>query len=429
MVVQHEELEKRRRELLKRRRLIWLISLGVVVLLVALFVVFQYTDVILRVPENAQSAPQSGEWAMFRRDLGHTGNAGTGGALPEGILKWTFTAGASIHSSPAVVDGTVYFGSRDYNIYALDAATGEQKWAFKTGSWVESSPIVVGGVVYCGSNDGNLYALNAKTGEKIWSFSTVYAIRSSPAIADGVVYTGSDDYSVYAVDAATGKGLWHQRTDNMVIASPIVTEGIVVVGSEDGMCYTFNARNGRTRLQFETNSSITASPAVKDGAAYFTDDRGYFYAIDVTAKNWFQENRIKLYWNVFYIYGIAPKPPRASGYLWSYSLGFGASSSSSPAVAGNNAYLGVGKDVISLDLTTHQIQWTFNTDNLVVSSPAITDTAIYFGGEDGHLYAIDRATGAKLWDSATGYAITSSPAVADGMVYIGCDDGKLYAFK
>jgi outer membrane protein assembly factor BamB len=431
MVVPHEELEQRRRELLKRRRRIWIISLGIIGLLVVFFVIYQFTDVISKVSKDAQSAPQSGEWSMFRRDLGHTGNAGTSGALPGGTLEWTFTTGASIHSSPAVVDGTVYFGSQDHNIYALNAATGEQKWAFKTGSWVESSPIVVGGVVYCGSNDGNLYALNAKTGEKIWSFATVFPIRSSPAIANGVVYTGSDEYSVYAVDAATGKELWHKRTDNMVLAAPVVTQGVVVVGSMDGICYTFNAKNGRTRLQFETgsSSSITTSPAVKDSVAYFTDTTGYFYAIDVNAKNWFMENKIKYYWNALYLYGTAPKPPKASGYLWNYSLGFGVSSSSSPAVAGNNAYLGTGNDVISLDITTHQVQWTFNTNNLVVSSPAIADTAIYVGGEDGHLYAIDRATGAKLWDSATGDAITSSPAVADGMVYIGCNDGKLYAFK
>ena len=431
MVVQHEELEVRRQELLKRRRRIWIISIAVFVLLVVLFVLFQFTDFMFRVSPDTQSAPPGSEWSMFRRDMTHTGNAGTSSALPEGTLAWTFTTGATIHSSPAVVDGTVYFGSRDHKIYALDAATGEQKWAFETGSWVESSPIVVGGVVYCGSNDGYLYALNAKTGTKIWSYYTVFPVRSSPALADGVVYCGSDDFGVHAVDAATGKGIWHKRTDNMVLSSPVVTRGVVVVGSIDGICYTFNAKNGRPRLQFLTNSSssVSASPAVKDGVAYFTDSSGYFYAIDVSAKNWLWENKLKVYWSALYFYGVAPRPPKPSGYLWSYSLGFRVNSSSSTAIAGNNAYLGAGKDVISLDITTHQVQWTFKTDNLVVSSPAETDTAIYVGGEDGRLYAIDRAAGTKLWEGVTGGVITSSPAIANGMVYISCEDGKLYAFK
>jgi outer membrane protein assembly factor BamB len=66
---------------------------------------------------------------------------------------------------------------------------------------------------------------------------------------------------------------------------------------------------------------------------------------------------------------------------------------------------------------------------MVLSSPAVTDTVIYFGGQDGHFYALDRATGRKLWDSPTGGKITSSPAVANGTIYVGSHDGKLYAFN
>jgi outer membrane protein assembly factor BamB len=431
MVVEHEILEQRRRELLKRRRLILFISLGVIVLLLVFFFIFRYTDIIIKIPQNAQSSPQGGEWSMFRRDLEHSGNTGNNTALPEGTLQWTFATGAAIHSSPAVVDGTVYFGSQDHYIYAVDAVTGEQKWSYETGSWVVSSPIVVGGVVYCGSNDGNLYALNAETGEKIWSYRTVFAVRSSPAYADGVVYIGSDDYDIYAVDAATGKGLWHKRTGNLVLSSPVVTHGIVLVGSVDGIFYSYSAKNGRVRLQFKANGSvsITSSPAVKDGVAYFTDTGGYLYAIEVGAKNWLWENKLRVYWNALYLYGVAPKPSVPSGFLWNLLLEPHVNSSSSLAIAGNNVYVGIGNDVVSVDLTTRQVQWTFKTDDMVVSSPAITDTVIYFGGEDGHLYALDRATGAKLWDSALGGVITSSPAVANGMVYIGCDDGKMYAFK
>ena len=49
------------------------------------------------------------------------------------------------------------------------------------------------GVVYFGSDDFNLYALNARTGTKLWSFLTGDVVHSSPAIANGVVYFGSFD--------------------------------------------------------------------------------------------------------------------------------------------------------------------------------------------------------------------------------------------
>jgi outer membrane protein assembly factor BamB len=43
-------------------------------------------------------------------------------------------------------------------LYALNASTGDVLWSYTTGGWVDSSPVVVNGVVYVGSFDGNVYA-------------------------------------------------------------------------------------------------------------------------------------------------------------------------------------------------------------------------------------------------------------------------------
>ena len=71
---------------------------------------------------------------------------------------------------------------------------------------------MVNGVVYIGSDDSNLYALNASTGAKLWSYATGAAVQSSPAVANGVVYFGSDDGNVYALNASTGAKLWSYFT-------------------------------------------------------------------------------------------------------------------------------------------------------------------------------------------------------------------------
>jgi outer membrane protein assembly factor BamB len=62
-------------------------------------------------------------------------------------------------SSPAVANGTVYVGSDDSNIYALNATTGKLTWSFTTGDEVISCPAVVNGVVYVGSYDSYVYAI------------------------------------------------------------------------------------------------------------------------------------------------------------------------------------------------------------------------------------------------------------------------------
>jgi outer membrane protein assembly factor BamB len=428
MVEQHDVLDARQKVLKKRRRTITFSAIGVICLVITLLALFQCTDVIIKVSEDIQSSPQGNDWTMFRRDLAHTGNAGTD-TLPQGKLKWTFTTSEPIHSSPAVVDGVIYFGSRDGNIYALDADTGEQLWAFKTGSWVESSPAIVNGVLYCGSNDGNLYALDAKTGEQRWICDMPFGLRSSPAVADGVVYVGCEDYNLYAIDAATGKIIWRGDAYGLVDSSPAVAKGVVVVGSAGGYFQSFHAKTGSARLQYEDRMPVYSSAAIKDGVAYITDGWGSFLAMDIMAKNWWAENNLRTYWNTLWAYGIAPEPSPRSGFLWGISLGRMVRAVSSPSIAGDYAYVGSGKNLVSIDLINQKVQWTFSINADIVSSPAVAGNVVYVGGEDGHFYAVDSATGAKLWDYATGNQITSSPAIYNGKVYIGSHDGILYCFE
>src|ERR1700691_4661636 len=40
------------------------------------------------------------------------------------VLKWNYTTGGRVLSSPAVESGVVYVGSDDYNLWALNASTG-----------------------------------------------------------------------------------------------------------------------------------------------------------------------------------------------------------------------------------------------------------------------------------------------------------------
>jgi len=51
-------------------------------------------------------------------------------------------------------------GSSDRKLYAIDS-NGNSKWAFATGSYINSSPTIGSdGTVYVGSYDGKLYAIN-----------------------------------------------------------------------------------------------------------------------------------------------------------------------------------------------------------------------------------------------------------------------------
>src|SRR5580692_5110747 len=145
-------------------------------------------------------------------------------------VKWSYTTGSQVNSSPTVASGVVYIGSDDHNVYALYASTGAKMWSYATGSAVKSSPAVANGVVYVGSDDGNLYALNARTGAKLWSYPTTTGVESPATVANGVVYVGSSNNNVYALNAKTGAKLWSYTTGGPVFSSPAVASGVVYVG-------------------------------------------------------------------------------------------------------------------------------------------------------------------------------------------------------
>ena len=98
----------------------------------------------------------------------------TPAAQEPGTVLWTFKTGGIVHRAPAIgSDGTVYIGSSNAKVHALDGESGVKKWEFKAGFWVRSSPAIgPDGTVYIGSADKKLYAINGKNGVNLWEFET-----------------------------------------------------------------------------------------------------------------------------------------------------------------------------------------------------------------------------------------------------------------
>jgi outer membrane protein assembly factor BamB len=428
---------------IKKRRRIMRISFLVLaplilVLGLGFLYIYSYTDLLFGPLSQMNSNSRADDWAMFRNNLNRSGSAATSSTQPQGKVQWSFQTGGEIHSSPALADGVVFFGSQDHKFYAVDSATGEIRWEFQTGSVINSSPAVVNAIVYFGSNDGYFYALDDISGRELWVFQTIYPVESSPAVANGRVYFGADNYYLYCLDARKGTQLWKFNTQGWVTSSPVVANGIVYVGSGDGSCYALNASDGRFRLKFySTGGGILSSPAVNQGEVYFTI-RGALYALNGKGRTWPWEDSIRPLWIQMWAIGLAPVPPRISGAPWAKELlidtnnpvsGRTTYSDGTPIVTDANIYATGDNLVYSIDKVTHEFRWVFQTQGKIESSPSLANNTLYVGSIDGDLYAINAQNGTKLWDLIPGGAITSSPAYSDGEIYIGSNDGKMYAIK
>jgi outer membrane protein assembly factor BamB len=207
-------------------------------------------------------------------------DAGAGGYLVAlnaltGERMWSYRTGL-IESSPLLVDGTVYFGSWDNRVYAVDAKTHLPRWTFATQGPVKAGPAYANGIVYIGSYDGRVYALDARTGKVHWSAAAQTRrgrrgnFYATPAIARGHVYVGATDGNVYAFDAGTGRLLWSYSTGNYVYAPAAVWRGTVYVGSYDHRLYALNAATGAVRWMFDAHHPISGAPTVLGGFVYFS---------------------------------------------------------------------------------------------------------------------------------------------------------------
>lgn len=387
--------------------------------------------------------------AMMQTVLLFAVTAGLAGAVDP---AWTFETGGDVYSSPCVgeifahgVYGTVYVGSQDKNVYAINGDTGEQIWNHTTGGIVYSSPKLYEGAsmspaLYVGSYDGKVYCLNASTdagygGNLIWSFQTGPGLQtgspqiiSSPAVNEDakLVYIGAADGILRALDAESGSLKWEFATGADIRSSPAFDkqQNAVFFGSYDHNMYALNASSGRLLWNYTTGGVIFSSPAVSetDGTVFVGSNDKTLYALngESGAVKW---NATKPPYNVMY----------SSPAVAVTAVGSGGASKELVYIGSND------HNVYAFDATDGSLVWKFNTGNFVESSPAVSNNAqvVYVGSDDGYLYVLDASRGVLLWTMQTGLDVASSPAVLDntieqgenGLVFVGSDDHKLYAMN
>jgi alcohol dehydrogenase (cytochrome c) len=131
-------------------------------------------------------------------------------------------------TTPLVADGVMYISEPPSNAAALDLKTGRPLWTFRRAvpsdvraccGQVNRGVAVLGDTVFLGTLDAHLIALDAKTGNLLWDTTVAdyqlgYSITVAPlALKDKVVVgVSGGEYGVRglvdAYDAKSGKQLW-----------------------------------------------------------------------------------------------------------------------------------------------------------------------------------------------------------------------------
>jgi outer membrane protein assembly factor BamB len=163
----------------------------------------------------------------------------------KGDERWEFDTGGKIWTSPAVKDNVIYISNYGHKFFALSRIDGSLIWEIELPAAAASSPLVAGDDVFLGTFDNQLCAVDGADGDVKWTFGGGNWFWSTPVIKDGVVYAGCLDHNIYAIDASTGEELWQFTADEQIVATPVLVDNLLVVASDSGTVYVLEADSGK----------------------------------------------------------------------------------------------------------------------------------------------------------------------------------------
>jgi outer membrane protein assembly factor BamB len=266
--------------------------------------------------------------------------------------------------------------------------------------------------VYIGSTDGGLFAVNSADGSLSASLLTLNSPITSTALAvlrfgSDAIFVGGGDGFLYGLDALGNRqpDYWPFPVGSFVTGGPAMSanDGTVYVGAQNGSFYAV-CPNGIGRFTYPLRTIQSSAGVGADGTIYFGANDGQLRA-------------------------IVPTGP----FGWAFSTGAPIVAAPLVDVNTDSVFVANTQGFLFKVTSAGQVDPGFSVFRAgpIRGSPALAGNTLYVPSGDGHLYAVDKSTGATLWSLATAGAINSSPAVALGpddttVVVVGSDDGYLY---
>lgn len=182
-----------------------------------------------------------------------------------GQLRWKFKTGGPVHASPTISDNAILIGSYDGFFYALET-NGQLRWKFDTigeryfpAGEIQFHAVAADSSVYFCSRDYNVYALHARTGKGLWVYREPGSWTSVPSLAGNrLLVTTSDTRRVLSFHTGFGDLQWKADATINIFSSITTTPKFGYVGTLNGKLYKIDLSTGHIRDIFQTAASKIA---------------------------------------------------------------------------------------------------------------------------------------------------------------------------
>jgi len=263
----------------------------------------------------------------------------------DGTLLWRFKTEEYVTCAPGLdmKSGTVFAGSLDNTLYALDIDRGEEKWRFITGGNIKGGIACDSetGCCYFTSYDGFFYCLSVKTGMPVWKRKLGRWLYSSPSLQGKYAVVTSEADHVFCLDKYTGKILWKRCLSSVWRMSgyPVIKYDRVYVGSAGGGIFVLSLKDGSILWFFQTGGPVMAPVGVfstskvpagrsllkpeglKENSFNSIKDRLY-YPGDSGLTHVFNSSATELIWSFYRFHKDKNPPPHRSVMIASSNDGY-----------------------------------------------------------------------------------------------------------
>jgi outer membrane protein assembly factor BamB len=182
-----------------------------------------------------------------------------------------------------VIDSTVFFCSRDYNVYALKIKNGGGHWVYHApGSWTSVPSLSGKRLVVTMSDAHKILGFGKTYGVKLYDTPVPLNVFSSASLSDSTAYFGCVDGIVYKMDIISGKSIILFQTDgskkhyaDFLDSSGKLREDVIEKYKDDATpLYT----------EFLKMGSIFSTPWIENGILYFGSAMGIFMQLNKASR-------------------------------------------------------------------------------------------------------------------------------------------------
>lgn len=252
-----------------------------------------------------------------------------------------------------------------------------------------------------------------------------------PVTSDGARVYAVAEGRVYCFDL-DGKPLWNIRS--LASGGVGMSDQGPVVGTETGMVIVLDPANGATLRSFEGGGPARGLPVQLSGQIVWVTTGGrigstadWAHKVALSAAGGVAADGETIYVTTLEGALIAVSK---SGVSWQAPLPGAAVEGA--AMDADHIYVPIGSTtgqpggVVAFDRAGNEL-WRHQTE-FQPAGPLAVGLHVYVPDKDGHVYALDRATGSRLWVAEGFGEFTAQPALIEGEVYAGNGDGNLYRF-